>query len=160
MPDLILKGTLNLQGMLTLVGASGGKVKIGVKEALVKEALVEVLPTDRAQSSGAPPVLLPPPPASPLQPQPTVWIVNSFNKTVKARTARGDRNLVTQGMAMQGKRGAPMWPGMVMASVGNLTVTVNNIAVNVVDDQAAIFPSGGTALFTSSGQTYTSSGQT
>jgi hypothetical protein len=148
MPDLALKGTLNLLGMLTLAGASGGKVKVGDVEALV-----EVLPTDPAQCNGAPPVILPPPPGSPLQPQPTVWIVNSFNKTVKARTSLGDRNLVTQGMAMQGQPAAPMWPGMVMVSAGNPTVTVNNIAVNVVNDQATIFPSGGTAVFTSSGQT-------
>jgi hypothetical protein len=145
MADLTLKGTLNLTGpTLTLQGASGGKVKIGDAGL---EALVEVLPTGTAQGA-APPVILPPPPASPLQPQPDVWIVNSFNKTVKA----GTKPLVAQGMAMQGLSGAPMWPGMVLPSAGNPTVTVNHVPVNVVNDQAAIFPSGGTAVFTSSGQ--------
>jgi hypothetical protein len=77
-----------------------------------------------------------------------VWIVNSFNQTVKA----GTKNLVAQGMAMQGQSGAPMWPGMVLPSTGNPTVTVNSIPVNVVNDSAAIFPSGGMASFNSSGQ--------
>lgn len=143
MPNLTLKGILNLKGMLTLTGASGGKVMVGAVEALV-----EVLPSGPAQSSAAPPVILPPPPAAPTQPQPTVWIVNSFNKTVKA----GTRPLVAQGMAMQGQSGAPMWPGMVLPSAGNPTVTVNNVPVNVVGDQAAIFPSGGMAAFSASGQ--------
>jgi hypothetical protein len=143
MADLVLKGMLNLKGMLTLTPTAGGKVKVGAVEALV-----EVLPSDPPQSSAAPPVIMPPPPAAPAQPQPTVWIVNSFNKTVKA----GMRPLVTQGMAMQGLSGAPMWPGMVMPSAGNPTVTVNSVPVNVVGDQATIFPSGGMAAFTVSGQ--------
>jgi hypothetical protein len=145
MADLVLKGLLDLQGTLTLEGASGGKVKIGDAGL---EALVEVLPGAPPQCSGAPPVILPPPPASPLQPQPTVWIVSSFNKTVTA----GTKPLVTQGMAMQGQAGAPAWPGMVLPSAGNPGVTVNGIPVNVVNDQAVIFPSGGSAAFTSSGQ--------
>ena len=140
MADLNLKGPLNLMGNLTL---KGGKVKInGV------EALVEVTPSDPAQSSAAPPVILPPPPASPLQPQPTVWIVNSFNKTVKA----GSKSLVALGMAMQGQSGAPLWPGMVLPSSANTTVTINHIPVNVVNDMAVIFPSGGSAAFNASGQ--------
>jgi hypothetical protein len=140
MADLNLKGPLNLMGNLTL---KGGKVKInGV------EALVEVTPSDPAQSSAAPPVILPPPPASPLQPQPTVWIVNSFNKTVKA----GSKCLVALGMAMQGQSGAPLWPGMVLPSSANATVTINHIPVNVVNDMAVIFPSGGSAAFNASGQ--------
>ncbi len=144
MADLTLKGMLNLKGMLTLKPTAGGKVKVGALEALV-----EVLPSDPPQCSSAVPVIMPPPPAAPAQPQPTVWIVNSFNKTVKA----GTRPLVTQGMAMQGQSGAPLWPGMVMPSAGNPTVTVNNIPVNVVNDQATIFPSGAPAVFTVSGQT-------
>jgi hypothetical protein len=140
MADLNLKGPLNLMGNLTL---KGGKVKIdGV------EALVEVTPSDPAQSSAAPPVILPPPPSSPLQPQPTVWIVNSFNKTVKA----GSKCLVALGMAMQGQSGAPLWPGMVLPSSTNATVTINHIPVNVVNDMAVIFPSGGSAAFNASGQ--------
>lgn len=144
MADLSLKGILNLKGMLTLKPPAGGKVKVGALEALV-----EVLPSDPPQCTAATPVIMPPPPGAPLQPQPTVWIVNSFNKTVKA----GTKPLVTQGMAMQGQSGAPMWPGMVMPSAGNPTVTVNNIPVNVVNDQATIFPSGAPAVFTASGQT-------
>ena len=76
MADLNLKGPLNLMGNLTL---KGGKVKVNGAEALV-----EVTPSDPAQCSAASPVIIPTPPAAPLQPQPTVWIVNSFNKTVKA----------------------------------------------------------------------------
>ena len=149
MADLTLKGILNLKGMLTLKPSSGGKLKIGNAGL---EALVEVLPSGPPQCSGAPPVILPPPPASPLQPQPTVWIVNSFNKTVTVQTATGTKPLVAQGMAMQGQSGAPAWPGMVLPSAGNPTVTVNSIPVNVVNDQAVIFPSGGSAVFTASGQ--------
>jgi hypothetical protein len=146
MADLTLKKTLNLMGNLTLKPPSGGKVKIGDSGL---EALVEVTPSDPPQCNSAPPVILPPPPASPLQPQPTVWIVNSFNKTVKA----GTKNIVALGMAMQGQSGAPMWPGMVLPSSGNPTVTVNHIPINVVNDMAIIFPSGGSAAFSSSGQT-------
>lgn len=146
MADLTLKGILNLKGILTLKGDSGGKVLIGDAGL---EALVEVIPpTDPAQCTSASPVIIPPPPAPPIPPDPNVWIVTSFNKTVKA----GVRNLITQGMAMQAGNGVPMWPGMVMPSSGNSTVTVNNIPVNVVNDTAVIFPSGGTASFASSGQ--------
>jgi len=144
MADLTLKKTLNLMGNLTLKPSAGGKVMIESAEALV-----EVTPSDPPQCSSAPPVILPPPPASPLQPQPTVWIVNSFNKTVKANT----KAIVALGMAMQGQSGAPAWPGMVLPSSGNSTVTVNHIPINVVNDQAVIFPSGGSAQFSSSGQT-------
>jgi hypothetical protein len=146
MADLILKGVLNFKGMLTLKGSSGGKVKVGPSQL---EALVEALPTDPPQCSSAPPVILPPPPAAPTQPQPTVWIVSSFNQTVKA----GMKNVVAQGMAMQGLSGAPMWPGMVLTSTGNPTVKINGVAVNVVNDVASIFPSGGMATFNVSGQT-------
>jgi len=145
MSDLTLKGTLNLMGILTLKPPAGGKVKIGESGL---EALMEALPSDPPQCSSAPPVILPPPPASPLQPQPTVWIVNSFNKTVKAN----NKCFVALGMAMQGLSGAPMWPGMVLASSGNPTVTINHIPINVVNDTAIIFPSGGSASFNASGQ--------
>jgi DNA polymerase-3 subunit beta len=37
--------------------------------------------------------MLPPPPAGPTFPQPTVWIVNSFNQTVKT----GGKNIVALG---------------------------------------------------------------
>lgn len=143
MADLTLKGNdLNFMGTLTLQGDSGGKILIG---AAGLEALVEVTPSDPSQGM-APPVILPPPPASPLQPQPDVWIVNSFNKTVKA----GSKNLVTMGMAMQGQSGSPAWPGMVLPSAGNTAVKANSIPINVKNDQAVIFPSGGSAVFSSS----------
>jgi hypothetical protein len=139
MADLTLKGPLNLMGTLTLKPSAGGKVKIESAEALV-----EVTPGDPPQCSSAPPVMLPPP--APVHPEPTVWIVNSFNKTVKA----GPRNIVALGMAMQGPSGAPIWPGMVLP--GSSTVTINQVPINVVNDQAVIFPSGGSAQFVGSGQ--------
>ncbi|WP_157270355.1 hypothetical protein [Azohydromonas aeria] len=144
MADITLKGKLNLMGTLTFKPGAGGKVKVGAVEALV-----EVLPSDPPQCSAAPPVILPPPPASPLAPQPTVWIVNSFNKTVKA----GTRPIAALGMVMQGASGAPVWPGMLLPSAGNATVTINHVPVNVVNDQAVILPSGGSAAFSASGQT-------
>ena len=140
MGDINLKGPLNLMGNLTL---KGGKVMInGV------EALVQVTPGDDAQCSSAPPVIIPPPPGAPLAPDPTVWIVNSFNQTVKA----GQKSIVALGMAMQGKQGAPMWPGMVLPSSANTNVKINQIPINVVNDMAVIFPSGGSATFSKSGQ--------
>ncbi len=146
MADLVLKGSLNLMGQLALEPTDGGKLTIG---AAGLEALVEVQASDPPQCSAAPPVIIPTPPASPLQPQPTVWIVSSFNQTVKT----GGRNLVALGMVMQGQSGAPMWPGMMLPSSGNPTVTINHLPVNVVGDQAMIFPSGGAAMFDASGQT-------
>jgi hypothetical protein len=142
MAGLTLKGTLNLMGTLDL---KGGKIKIGDAGL---EALIEVTPSDPAQCSSAPPVILPPPPAPPLQPQPTVWIVNSFNKTVTANS----KSIVALGMAMQGQSGSPLWPGMVLPSSGNATVTITHIPINVVNDMAIIFPSGGSASFNASGQ--------
>jgi hypothetical protein len=143
MADLTFKGTLNLMGNLTLKGSDGGKIKVGDAGL---EALVEVTASDPPQSSSAPPVLLPP--NSPAQPQPTVWIINSFNKTVKADT----KNLVALGMVMQGQIDSPMWPGMMQPSLGNPTVTINGIPINVVNDMAVIFPSGSAATFNKSGQ--------
>ena len=140
MADLTLEGPLDLMGTLTLEGGGGGKVKVGTKEALV-----EVLPADPPQCTDASPVLMPPP--APTFPQPTVWIISSFNQTVKA----GTKSLVAMGMAMQGQNAAP-WPGMVLPSSNNTSVTVNSVPVNVVDDMAVIFPSGGTAKFSASGQ--------
>lgn len=141
MGNLTLKGPLNLMGNLTFKPGAGGKLLVGSAEALV-----EALPSDPPQCSGAPPVILPPPPGVPLQPQPTVWIVSSFNKTVKANT----KCIVALGMVMQGQTGAPLWPGMMLR--GSATVTVNHLPVNVVNDQAVIFPSGGSAAFNASGQ--------
>jgi hypothetical protein len=141
MADITLKGMLNLVGNLTF---DGGKLLIGDAGL---EALVEVLPSDPPQCSAAPPVMLPPPPAGPTFPQPTVWIISSFNKTVKAKT----KAVVALGMAMQGQSASP-WPGMVLPSSANSTVSINGIFINVVNDQAVIFPSGGSAAFSASGQ--------
>jgi len=144
MANITLKGTLNLGGNLTFKPGGGGKLVIG-DSAL--EALVEALPSDPPQCTSAPPVMLPPPPVGPAFPQPTAWIISSFNKTVQAQT----KAIVALGMVMQGQNAAP-WPGMMLPSVGNPTVTINHLAINVQNDQAVIFPSGGTAQFSTSGQ--------
>jgi hypothetical protein len=143
MSDLTLKGPLNLMGNLTLTPGSGGKLKIGTAEALVA-----VQPSAANSQGTAPPVMLPPPPAGPTFPQPTVWIVSSFNQTVTTQ----NKAIVALGMVMQGQGGAP-WPGMMLPSSSNPDVTINHIPINVAPgDQAVIFPSGGSASFTSSGQ--------
>ena len=134
MANLDLKGTLDFRGMLTLTGASGGIVTINGVEILVEQA-----------QGMAPPYIFPPPPAAPVDSGTSVRIVSSLNKTVKA----GAKPIVTQGMVLQGNN--PTWPGFV--SRGSATVTVNQIPMNVVGDQASIFPSGATAQFASeSGQ--------
>jgi hypothetical protein len=137
MANLTLKGTLNLLGKLDL-NPDGGKVLIGDAglEALVENA-----------EGQAPPVILPPPPAAPSDPGPTVKVISSFNKTVTA----GGKNLVALGIVMQGN--IPSWPGMMLPSAGNTgPVTINGIPINVQQDQATIFPSGGVASFAQSGQ--------
>jgi hypothetical protein len=138
MGDLNLKGRLNLMGTLTLKG-SGGMVKVDDKEVLV-----QIMTTDPPQCTAAPPVIMPPPPAGPSDPAPLVRIINSFNQRVKA----GSKNIVNGGMVIQGA--TPSWPGMMMP--GAAQVTINFLPVNVVGDKATIFPSGGTAVFTVSGQ--------
>ena len=137
MADLTLKGVLNLLGNLELQ-PDGGKLLIGDAglEALVEEA----------EGQAAPPVLIPPPPASPSDPGVKVKVISSFNKTVTA----GGKNLVALGIVMQGD--IPSWPGMVLPSIGNPTVTINFVAINVANDQATILPSGGVGTFTQSGQ--------
>lgn len=140
MADLVLKGMLQLGGLLTLK-ASGGKVKVGDDEVLV-----ELLPTPGNSHGSAPIVNLPPPPAGPINTGTDVVVFNSFNKTVKA----GNNAIVTQGLVMQGM--PFQWPGMVLPSQKNATVKINQIAINVAGDRAIIFPSGGTASLTTSGQ--------
>jgi hypothetical protein len=137
MADLTLKGVLNLLGNLKLQ-PDGGKLLIGDAglEALVEEA----------EGQAAPPVLIPPPPASPSDPGVKVKVISSFNKTVTA----GGKNLVALGIVMQGD--IPSWPGMMLPSIGNPTVTINFVAINVANDQATILPSGGVGTFTQSGQ--------
>lgn len=135
MGDLNLKGMLNLKGILTL----GDKVLVGGEEALV------VLQPGQKHGD-APPVIMPPPPAAPLDTGAGVVIIVSLNQTVKAK----DKMIVTQGMAMQGN--GSLWPGMVLPSTKNSGVTINYIPINVKGDQAVIFPSGGSASFNTSGQ--------
>jgi hypothetical protein len=145
MAELKLTGPLDFHGIIKLQ-PNGGKVLVGGAEVLV-----ELPPSPGNQHGEAPPFVFPPPPAAPLDPPPgkRVVVLCSLNKTV---TANG-KNLVTQGMAMQGE--IPTWPGMVMPSQNNTgpsKVSVNQIAVNVVQDQATIFPSGAPAPLTASGQ--------
>jgi hypothetical protein len=135
MGDLNLTGPLNFMGNLTLKD----KVKVGGAEALVV-----------ANGIGqAPPVILPPPPASPTDPAPGVNVIVSFNLTIKA----GTKPIVAQGMCMQGS--TPTWPGMVLPSnvnTGPTAVKANGLPMNVVGDQGVTFPSGGSITFNSSGQ--------
>ncbi|HKQ72632.1 MAG TPA: hypothetical protein VJ810_02815 [Blastocatellia bacterium] len=140
MGDLVLKGKLDLRGLLTLK-ASGGKVKVSANEVLVE------LTPGQTHGTAAPPVILPPPPATPTDIGTGAVIINSLNKTVKV----GTKAIVTQGMLMQGN--TPTWPGMALPSQQNTgPVTINNIPINVVGDQGVVLPSGGTATFNSSGQ--------
>jgi len=133
MGGLKLTGPLNLMGNLTLKD----KVFAGGVEVLV----------EGNNLGNAPPVILPPPPASPSDPALQVSILASFNKTVKA----GTKCIVAQGMVMQGS--VPTWPGMMLPSQNNTSpVSANGIPMNVVGDQAVIFPSGGSASFSQSGQ--------
>lgn len=147
MGDLILKGTnLNLAGHLSL-NPNGGKVLIGETKL---EALVEAVPPGDSHHGKAPSVILPPPPAAPIDPNQEVWIVNSFNKTVTIGTPQ--KAIVALGMVLQGgKNGMPIWPGSLLTGQ-NSTVKANSIAINVEGDQAIIFPSGGMANLSSSGQ--------
>jgi uncharacterized Zn-binding protein involved in type VI secretion len=138
-----MMGELNLKGTLSLVGPLDLKDKVLVDG---KEALIQLTAPSSPQHGTAPPVNLPPPPAGPADPGPKVWVINSFNQTVKAN----GKAIVTQGMAMQGN--VPTWPGMVLPSSNNPTVKANQIAICVVGDKAVILPSGGSATFSSSGQ--------
>lgn len=133
---LNFKDAIKLNGNLILKGEEGGVFVDGTP------VLVEIFPTDPPQCKTAPPVMLPPPPTGPADSGQTVWIVNSFNKTV---TAKG-KPIVALGMVMQGS--APTWPGMMLQ--GSSKVTISGVAINVLGDTATIFPSGGSAKMNSS----------
>lgn len=137
MGDLVLSGLLNLGGTLNLTG-DGGKVKVDSNEALVEDSSV-------AHGTGIP-VILPPPPASPLDTGTDAKIFKSFNATVTA----DNKPIVTMGLHLQGDTGA--WPGMVMTSMVNPTVTINFLAINVVGDQGTTLPNGGPVSYGTSGQ--------
>jgi hypothetical protein len=142
MADLILKGTLDLGGSLTLK-SPGGKVKVEEDEVLVE------LPINEKHGQASAPVVLPPPPANPVTTGLDVVILSSLNKTV---TANG-KAIVAQGILLQGESGKRVWPGMVLPSQKNSKVTINKaLKINVKGDQGVVFPSGGTATFDSSGQ--------
>ncbi len=140
MGDIILKGMLNLKGLLNL---KGGKLKIGQLEALVESIPI----SGTAHCAAAPPVMLPPPPVGPQDPGTKVWVFMSFNKTVMIN----NKAIVANGMVMQGN--TAIWPGMMLPSVGNTgPVTINMLPINVVNDQATIFPMGTSAVMSQSGQ--------
>src|SRR5262245_19107767 len=104
MADLKLKGSLDLKGTLTLVGDSGGKVKVGDKEALV-----ELQPGGTAFHTQSATMVQLPTPANAVDRGQKVYVICSFNKTVKVKTSDGEKALVTQGIAQQGN--SPTWPG-------------------------------------------------
>ena len=142
MGDLVLAGLLNLSGTLKLSG-DGGKVKVHQAEALVQGQKG----SGPAQGVGAP-VILPPPPAGPSDPGTAVWIFRSLNATVTVN----DAAVVTLGICAHGNPGTATWPGMVLASRVNPTVTINYLPINVVGDSAITLPNGGPVSFTASGQ--------
>lgn len=144
MADLQLTGILDFGGVLDLAGQAGGHVTANGVEVLVEA------PRGTGSSHGqAPaPVPIPPPPATPADPGLDVWIFKSFNSTVTA----GGKAIITQGMCAQGNPGTATWPGMVQPSTVNPTVTVSQIAVNVVGDLGTILPTGAPVPFTTSGQ--------
>lgn len=144
MADLELKGTLDFKGSVNLVPPSGGKVTAGGSAVLVEVSGT----TGSAHGTAPPPVPIPPPPSPPSDTGVDVWIIKSFNSTVQA----GGKNIVAQGMLMQGTSGSAHWPGMVLPSTGNTGVKAGSIAMNVVNDMGIVMPSGGSATFTADQQ--------
>lgn len=146
MADLLLKGSLSLNGNLSLNTSAGGKVKANGVEVLVQGERG----VGTAHGIAPAPVPIPPPPAVPLEPGVQVWIFRSFNVTVKAN----GKAIVAQGLCAQGSPspGMATWPGMVQPSSVNPTIKVNGIPANVVGDQGLILPTGAPVPFTASGQ--------
>lgn len=141
MGDLVLSGRLNFTGMLNLSG-DGGVVKVDGNEVLVELAPL----SGDAQGTGVP-VILPPPPAPPVDTGTDAWIFKSFNATVTAANVP----IVTLGMCLQGN--TAIWPGMVLPSAANPTVTINDLPINVKTDKGITLPNGGPVNFTgASGQ--------
>ena len=126
MGDLNLTGPLKLTGSLHLC-KGGGTLTVNGIPAMVEEA-TGTAPT---------PVMLPPPPAGPVNNSTTVKVISSLGKTIDIN----DKTMVTMGMVLQGD----MWPGMVMPSSnnsGDTAVMANGLPVNVDGDTATIFPNG------------------
>lgn len=138
MGDLVLSGQLNFIGQLNLKG-DGGKVKVDANEVLVE------LTPGTAHGKGAP-VILPPPPAGPIDPGPNATIIKSFNPTV---TIAG-KTAVAMGLHLQGD--TSIWPGMVLPSSNNPGVKANYLAMNVQNDTGVTLPNGGTVTYDTSGQ--------
>jgi hypothetical protein len=135
MADLKFTGTLDLSGTLRL-SASTGKVKAGDREMLLENITATGIP-----------VIQPPPPGTPIDNGPTVKLKSSFNTSITI----GGKNVVAQGITLQGDK--EIWPGIVLPSTSNQTVTINRIPINVLGDQAMTLPNGGSASFSStSGQ--------
>jgi hypothetical protein len=135
MADLKFSGTLDLSGTLKL-SASNGKVKAGGSEMLLENITATGIP-----------VIQPPPPGTPIDNGTAVKLKQSFNTSVTI----GGKNVVAQGLTLQGSQ--ETWPGMVLPSTSNQTVTINRIPINVLGDQAMTLPNGGSATFSStSGQ--------
>lgn len=137
MTDLVLKGQLNLGGSLKLA-ATRGKVKVGGADVLVA-----VGRTGSVQGKGIP-VIQPPPPGTPIDKEPDVRVIKSFNSGVTVN----DVPVVALGVTAQGSQ--VIWPGMVLPS--NATVKINGVPINVVGDSAITLPNGGTVQFDASGQ--------
>ena len=139
MADLELNGPLDLMGTIDLVADGGGTVLVNGAAALV----------EGATGSDGVPVILPTPPASPIDTGTTVECVKSLGAGI---TASG-KTVVTTGMIVQGA--SKSWPGMITPSTGNTgphVVTANAVPINVEGDKAVVFPNGGSASFTSNGQ--------
>ena len=142
MGALNLFGTLNLMGTLTLA-ADGGKVTVDGAPVLL-----EFEDVSHAHDTDAAPVILPPPPAGPMDPGTAVKIFKSFNSTVKVKVKGKDKNIVAMGVHLQGD--TPTWPGMVLP--GSTKVTINRIPINVQGDKGITLPNGGSVEYSSSGQ--------
>lgn len=146
MTDLILKGELNLAGNLKLAG-DGGKVKVGTNEVLVEVGRNSLV----SQGAGIP-VILPLPPGTPIDNGTEVKVFNSFNSNVTVKVKGDDIAVVAQGICIQGSKPLGTWPGMVLPSTINKTVTINRIQINVDGDSGITLPNGGTVQFSASGQ--------
>jgi hypothetical protein len=147
MTDLVLTGRVNLTGRLRLAGSTGTVQVDGGGGP--REVVVETAPTGGPQGQG-PPVVLPPPPASPLDTGPGIHVVSSFAKLVTVEVAGRPVAVVAQGIVLQGS--VPTWPGTVLPSTLNTGVRVEQVPVNVVGDQVVVFPSGAAVQLTTSGQ--------
>lgn len=143
MADLKLSGSLNLGGTLKLSATRGGKVLVMEKAVLL----------EGAQGQGIP-VIQPPPPGTPLNTGTNVKVVHSFNSSVMVKAKSGDYlPAVALGACFQGDDKKPvLWPGMVLPSTQNQSVTINRIPVNIEGDSAITLPNGGSATLDTSGQ--------